>query len=123
MVGASRIRDVDQNWPATGASIHHSVGSWPLLTDDTTTVLDCSTNSRLVLSAKAWPAGEAKVELAIAPHLKGCTVTISEDAVSGPALLIPKPLRQAILRARNNEALQRLQYLAENRERPKTANE
>ena len=38
VVGAARIRAVDPQWPAEGSSIHHSVGSWPLLLDDTTTV-------------------------------------------------------------------------------------
>ncbi len=29
VVGASRIRAVDEQWPAVGSKIHHSVGSWP----------------------------------------------------------------------------------------------
>ncbi len=38
VVGASRIRDVEAGWPEPGNSIHHSVGAWPLLIDDATTV-------------------------------------------------------------------------------------
>ena len=40
VVGASRMRDVDESWPAVGARLHHSVGTWPLLIDDTTEVLE-----------------------------------------------------------------------------------
>lgn len=29
VVGASRMRDVDEDWPAVGSRIHHSVGVWP----------------------------------------------------------------------------------------------
>ena len=31
VVGASRMRDVDDNWPEVGSRLHHSVGNWPLL--------------------------------------------------------------------------------------------
>lgn len=118
VVGASRIRAVDQTWPAVGSKIHHSVGSWPLLLDDTTSVLSYSPNSRLELQARAWPAGEAKVEITVTPDLHGCTVTMTEDATSGPALLVPMPVRQAMIHWRNTETLQRLAYLAERREGP-----
>jgi hypothetical protein len=39
VVGASRIRDVTGPWPAEQSLIHHSVGIWPLLLNDTTSVL------------------------------------------------------------------------------------
>ena len=29
VVGATRMRDVDDTWPLTGAKLHHSVGVWP----------------------------------------------------------------------------------------------
>ncbi len=40
VVGATRMRDVDEGWPAVGTRLHHSVGSWPLMLDDTTEVLE-----------------------------------------------------------------------------------
>jgi len=39
VVGASRMRAVSSDWPAVGATLHHSLGSWPLLIDDTAHVL------------------------------------------------------------------------------------
>ena len=42
-------------------------------------------------------------------------VTIREDAVQGPAVLVPRAARQAAIVRRNREALLRLGYLAENR--------
>jgi hypothetical protein len=40
-----------------------------------------------------------------------------EDAVQGPGTLVPKPVRTALLVARNTEALSRLAMLAEGRAR------
>src|SRR3712207_8748867 len=38
VVGATRMRDVDADWPAPGSRIHHSAGVWPLIVNDETTV-------------------------------------------------------------------------------------
>lgn len=117
VVGASRVRDVDASWPAQGARIHHSFGIWPALLNDTTVVESSVEPSELVLTARGWPAGEARVSISITPRGGGCTVTIEEDASSGPGKLIPKPVRQLAIGPRNVEALKRLAFLAEGRHR------
>ena len=119
VVGASRVRGVDAGWPAPGSRVHHSVGTWPLLIDDHTRVLECTLapdgTGRLVLQARAWPAGEATVAFELAADGSGTRVTLSEDATRGPATLLPRPIRSALLRARNRETLQRLAPLAQAR--------
>src|SRR5690606_19207370 len=40
VVGAAHVRDVDPQWPAVGARIHHSLGPWPLMMHDVTKVLN-----------------------------------------------------------------------------------
>jgi hypothetical protein len=115
VVGASRIRDVDESWPAPGTEIHHSFGVWPLLIDDTTSVEASEPDRHLRLRARGWPAGEADVDIEIRPTPGGCTVTITEDAVKGPGLLVPRPVRSAVLGWRNRETLRRLAFLATNR--------
>ena len=118
VVGASRVREVDDTWPLQSARIHHSIGLWPLLIDDTTEVESSLEPSLLVLTARGWPAGEARVTISItARDGDRCTVTIEEDASSGPGTLIPKPLRQLAIGPRNVEALKRLAFLAEGRHR------
>lgn len=112
VVGSSRIRDVDDTWPAAGARIHHSFGVWPLLVDDTTECLVWETDRRMELRARGWPAGEADVLITLEPRGDGCRVTIEEDAVRGPGTLVPRPARAALLRWRNTESLRRLEYLA-----------
>jgi len=115
VVGATRMRDVDEHWPAVGARLHHSVGVWPLTLDDTTEVLAEKPPSMLRLRARAWPGGEAEVELRIEPEDGGTRITIKEDAVKGPGLLVPAPVRHLQLAWRNTEALRRLAYLVERR--------
>lgn len=118
VVGASRIRDVDADWPAEATKIHHSVGGWPVLLDDETLVLESEPGLRLKLRAKTRPAGEAEVELILADAEDGgCLIRMREDIVSGPARLVPKAVRQLAIVPRNKESLQRLAYLAEGRAR------
>ncbi len=116
VVGASRVRDVDRGWPSEGGRIHHSFGLWPALINDTTHVLSSQEPSELVLKARGWPAGEARVVISITPRSQdGCTVQIEEDATAGPGTLVPQPVRQMAIAPRNVEALRRLAYLAEGR--------
>lgn len=113
VVGAARIRSVDRDWPAPGSLIHHSVGLWPLLINDTTEVLEYDPPHRLRLSARGWPAGVAEVTITAQDDPDGgCTAVIEEDATSGPATLVPKPVRDAMLHLRNVEALRRLEFRA-----------
>lgn len=115
VVGASRMREVDDSWPEPGSRLYHSVGVWPALLDDHTEVLESDPGRRLVLRARAWPAGEAKVELELHPDGEGTEVVMREDATSGPGTLMPKPLRDAQLTWRNTESLRRLAFIAEHR--------
>ena len=116
VVGATRMREVDDHWPEVGACLYHSVGVWPAVLDDTTEVLESHAPAFLRLRARAWPTGEAEVELRIDPADGGTRITIVEDAVKGPACLVPGPLRNAQLAWRNTETLSRLAYLVERRE-------
>jgi hypothetical protein len=109
------MREVDDRWPAVASKLHHSVGNWPLLIDDDTEVLESIPGSRLVLEARAWPTGKAKVTVRLEAVGAETDVTIEEDAVAGPVMMVPKPLRDAPLAWRNTETLRRLAYLAERR--------
>jgi hypothetical protein len=117
VVGASRMRAVDPAWPGVGAQLHHSVGTWPLLLNDTTTVLACVPKRELVLRARGWPMGDAEIRLTLEERAEGCEVVMSEDARSGPARLVPGPARSALIGPRNTESLRRLAYLAEGESR------
>lgn len=119
VVGASRVRDVDESWPQPGAEIHHSIGAWPLLLNDTTSVTDCRPGRSISLRARARLAGEAQVVIELEALADDrCRVTITEDAAKGPGRLIPAVIRNPLLHQRNVEALRRLSYVAEGRRPP-----
>ena len=113
VVGTSRIRAVDATWPQPGSRVHHSVGSWPLLLNDETEVLEATAPGHLVLQARGRPVGEARVSIDVRPTVTGATITIREDATHGPTRLLPAALRQLVVIPRNRESLRRLAYLAE----------
>lgn len=117
VVGAARIRDVDAEWPLVGARIHHSVGTWPMLLDDTTIVKEYDPPRTLKMRARAWPAGEAEVIVSVEPTPNGALVTISEDVTAGPGKMIPAPARRALIGWRNRESLNRLELLATGRKK------
>ncbi|WP_395398465.1 SRPBCC family protein [Arthrobacter sp. UC242_113] len=112
VVGASRIRSVDAQWPEVGALLHHSVGAWPLLINDSTKVTAADPGRQLELIARGWPIGEAKVVITLEELGEQCRVTMSEDAVRGPGLAVPKALRDPMITVRNRETLQRLELMA-----------
>lgn len=117
VVGASRIRDVTESWPAVGAKIHHSVGVWPALIDDHTRVLEALPGRSLRLKARAWPAGEAEVLITLNPDGAKTSVVIDEEVVAGPSKLIPPPITGLGLKWRNVETLRRLAFVVEGRAR------
>lgn len=117
VVGATRMRDVDDAWPAPGSRLHHSAGVWPLVVDDTTEVLACEEPHRMRLRARGWPAGEADVDI----RLRGLDggdrteITLEETASAGPGSLVPEPVENVLLGWRNTESLLRLAFLIEGR--------
>jgi uncharacterized protein YndB with AHSA1/START domain len=115
VVGASRVRQVDDSWPEPGSRIHHSVGLWPAVVNDDTEVLEYTSESVIGLRARAWPGGEATVTIRLEPEGASTRVRMIEDVTSGPARLVPKPLRKPALLVRNRESLRRLAWLAERR--------
>ena len=115
VVGASRMRDVDERWPAAGSELHHSFGVWPVLIDDKTVIEECDPPRRIVMRARGWPIGEARVTIDVKPRGERCVVRIQEEAVAGPGRFVPEPLLDVMLHWRNSETLHRLAYLAEGR--------
>lgn len=109
VVGARRIRAVDESWPAPGAVLHHELAGG---IEDSTTVVDSEEGKRLVLRARARPAGVAEVVLTLEPSAGGSKVQMEERAVSGPAAIIPEFVLSPLVKARNEESLRRLGELA-----------
>lgn len=115
VVGASRMRRVSEDWPAVGAIIDHSVGTWPALIDDVTDVVRSEPERLLELHAQANPAGEATVVMRLDPVEDGTRVEMEEHVIGGPGRLVPQQVVGWGMRKRNEESLRRLAFIAERR--------
>ncbi|MGE0217038.1 MAG: SRPBCC family protein [Mycolicibacterium sp.] len=116
VVGNSRMRAVDPNWPQPGSVIHHSIGVWPLLLNDTTVVESCTPLTELVLLANGRPFGRARVTLRLSDlDGGGCRIEMAEVPVSPPLSWLPTQAALASAFPRNRECTLRLAAMAERR--------
>lgn len=113
VVGTSRIRDVDPEWPSAGSRIHHSVGAWPVLLDDETRSLESSAG-HLELSAHAWPFGSARIAVTVEKTDGGSRLVMDEHAETPPFSWAPDEVQRIAMAPRLRECLHRLALLAEN---------
>jgi hypothetical protein len=114
VVGNSRIRAVDSNWPAPGTRILHSIGTWPAVIDDETVVEESIPGEKLVLMAKTRPAAQARITLQLSDLPNGgCRVAMSEILVSRPLRWIPDSVQLLGVAPRNRECTWRLANIAE----------
>lgn len=118
VVGTSHMRAVDDAWPRPGSKLHHASGAWPLVRRDETEVEAAEPGRSLVLTARARPAGEARIEIGLEPEGDGCRVTMTEYPSSWPARWLHNPVADAVLARRNRESLARLKALVERPSRP-----
>ena len=118
VVGNRAVRGVDSNWPEEGSRFHHNVGFGPVNTDDNAKVVEIDPPWRLVLEARARPAGVARVALTLEPVERSTAtkITIEERPIRGLAARWHNPLLDLLIKARNVECLRRLKKLAEERQ-------
>lgn len=116
VVGNSRMRAVDPNWPEPGSSIKHSIGIWPLVINDATLVEECEPPHKLVLCARLGSLGAARITMLLHGTAQGCRVEMIEVPVQGPMKALPNSLALAAAYPRNKECLWRLAALAERME-------
>jgi hypothetical protein len=113
LVGAKKIRSVDESWPSPGSRFHHLVGIGPLTIADSTAVEAVDPPRMLVLRARARPAGVARVAIRLEAGADGGTdVEMEEAPVSGPARWLHNPLLDGAISARNRKSLHQLARLA-----------
>jgi hypothetical protein len=116
--GNSRMGAVEPNWPAPGSKIHHTIGVWPATINDESVVEACKPLEELVLLAKGWPFGGARITLRLSDIDNGCRIEMAEVPVKGPLKWLPRRLALAAAWPRNRESTWRLAVLAERRAQP-----
>jgi len=115
VVGASRLRAADGEYPAAGSKLHHSIGVWPLVLNDETEVEEWDPPRRVVLQAKTRPIGTERVIIEVRPSGSGSLVRMEEYTIAGPANRVPRAIADPILHIRNSESLRRLGFVAAGR--------
>jgi hypothetical protein len=115
VVGNSRMRAVDPQWPAPGSTIRHSIGVWPFVIDDLTVSEVCNPPGELVMLAKGRPFGAARITMRLFDIEGGCRIEMAEVPVSAPLRWLPKRVALAAALPRNRECTWRLAALAERR--------
>lgn len=116
VVGNSRMRAVDPTWPEPGSTIHHSIGVWPAVINDSTVVESSLPQQQLVLIANSRPLGKARITLRLRDlDDGGCLIEMAEVPVSAPMKWLPHSLSLAAIFPRNRETTWRLAAIAERR--------
>jgi uncharacterized protein YndB with AHSA1/START domain len=110
VVGASRTRWLEGDWPAVGSTIAHSQ---IMVIHDTTTVVASDPPRRLQLEARARPLAVANVEVTLEPVAGGTEIVIDEHVIGGLASALPAGLNDVLIRLRNRESARRLRWLSE----------
>lgn len=106
LIGARRIRRVDDGWPAPGTAFHHEVGLGPLRMRDSTRSLAVDPPRYLKLEVRARPLIRAEVTFFLRSTPEGTEVTMEERPLGWHRLLAP--LLVPFVQARNKASLQRL---------------
>jgi len=113
VVGSSKIRHADADWPKPGTAFGHTQGVYGVGVKDSTEVVASERPRTLVLEARFRPFAINKVEMRLAPSGKGTKVVMIEYPTGGLAARLHNPLFELALKLRNVEALRRLRKLAE----------
>jgi uncharacterized protein YndB with AHSA1/START domain len=106
LVGARRIRAVDQGWPAPGTAFHHEVGVGPLRIADRTRCVSIEEQRRLELDVRARPIIHATVTFELRPVPEGTEVTMEEHPNGWHRLLAP--VIGPLVLARNRASIETL---------------
>lgn len=115
VVGATRTRDADSDFPKRGTKFHHTQGMFGIGLPDNTEVVASRPPRQLVLHARIRPFAVNKVEMRLRRSGPGTSVTMIEYPIGGLAKKLDNPLINLALWARNVESLRRLRRMAEER--------
>lgn len=119
LVGAKRIRRVDDEWPSQDSSFHHTVGAGPVTVKDRTTVVEYERPHLLRLRAGVGPLGSAFVRFVLEDLGAHRTRVVFSEEPEGGVLrfawgTVGRPLMRLGIWGRNAVSLANLkQYVEE----------
>lgn len=119
LIGARKIRHVEDGWPAPGTAFHHTVGlGGPLQISDRTMSEGSEPNRLLCLDVRAWPLLHAKVRFELRPVDAKRTEIEMEETPTGVHRFFA-PVMSPLAMARNRASLGKLEERVRERMGPK----
>ena len=113
VVGAEKVLEADDSWPAEGSSLKHQSSVGPLNVEDVTTVLVASAPNHIELDAHLGPIGKAKVVMDFISEASGGTKIVMQETFDEGIASKAPGITDALLKGRNVETLRRLVDLSE----------
>jgi uncharacterized protein YndB with AHSA1/START domain len=114
LVGASDIRDVDDDWPRVGSRFHHRVGVSPLTIADSTELRAAEPPRMLRLAVRARPFISAVVTFELMGEVGRCVVTMEEEPAVQAIGTMVRPVMDPLTHVRNHLSLKRLDQFLRN---------
>lgn len=107
LLGASTMRDVDDDWPQVGSAFHHRVGFGPIKVNDRSRVVEIDPPKRLVLHVRATLALQAIVTFTVEPTAEGSVLWLEEVPTMKLGQLL-RPVLDPPTHIRNKASLEKL---------------
>ena len=113
LVGATAIRDVDDNWPEAGSKFRHLVGFGPFQIADDTEVLDIDKGTMLRLKVRARPFISAVATFRVIGSAGHSVITLEEEPAARTIGNLVRPVMDPATHVRNHRSLRRLAQIIE----------
>ncbi|MFJ4923128.1 SRPBCC family protein [Streptomyces sp. NPDC088725] len=113
VVGTSRTRPRDGQWPRLGSKIEYAVTLGPWTVGGYTVVRRCEPPRSLELEAYSGPLGTARIAIDVRPWGDNTLVIVDEHPLRGPGGLLHNAAVDALLQVRHRSMLARLARVAE----------
>lgn len=107
LLGASTMRDVDDNWPEVGSRFHHRVGFGPVKVNDRSKIIEIDPPHKLVLHVRATPAVQGIVTFTVEPTAEGSILWLQEEPAMKLGQLL-RPVLDPATHVRNKASLENL---------------
>ncbi|MET0728720.1 MAG: SRPBCC family protein [Acidimicrobiales bacterium] len=108
LIGARKIRRVEEGWPAPGTAFHHEVGiGGPVKIADRTRCLEIVPRQRLVLDVRALPVLHGQVTFEL--HEDGSETVVDMEEHPIGVYRVLAPVLAPLTKARNAASLEALE--------------
>jgi hypothetical protein len=115
LVGAARIRDVDDEWPAVGSQFHHRVGLGWASIPDSSEVLDLEYCRMLRLAVRARPLISAVATFRLVGDADRTMLSLEEEPQIRSVGNLVRPVMDPPIHVRNHRSLRQLARIVERR--------